>query len=151
MTVRQAERITGLVIRSVGNEYALFLSEQAAQPLRRERVRVRPGIALSNLVEWNYARMRAQVFAEQEYRCWSCFRIAPLQCDHIRPRSHGRSDSRLNLRALCATCHDLQTRNYPITMDPRMGELMAKRKLRWYGEWSPGCESYGWQTVICEL
>ena len=39
------------------------------------------------------------------WKCSACGRIAPLQADHIIPRSHGRDDRVTNLRALDDPCH----------------------------------------------
>ena len=61
--------------------------------------------ALRNFVDNNYRMVSASVFAEQSGRCLGCGRISRLEVDHIQMRSHGRLDTRANLRGLCHDCH----------------------------------------------
>lgn len=150
MTARTAQRITGMYVLPMPqlrkNAYGLFLQPHEACLFHAENGGT-PRESIERLVAWNYNRVKNHVFTEQNYRCWSCYRIAPLSCDHIKPRAHGRSDDRLNLRGLCAPCHGLHTRNYQVTMHPKMETLMSKVGLRWAGEWSLGCQSYGWERI----
>lgn len=62
--------------------------------------------ALGKFVDVNYRIISQAVFNEQFWRCLNCGKSHPLTIDHIIPRSHGRSDARENLRALCVPCHE---------------------------------------------
>ena len=65
-----------------------------------------PREALERLVKGNYDRVRRLVFERAAWRCEQCRKIKPLQCDHIKLRSHGRLDVIENLQALCCDCHE---------------------------------------------
>jgi 5-methylcytosine-specific restriction endonuclease McrA len=53
-----------------------------------------------------YNALRLRIFEKQGWRCALCFRLKPLQLDHIVKRSQLGSDSEENCRGLCAECHD---------------------------------------------
>ena len=55
--------------------------------------------------------LKKQVAFEQEYKCSGCNELLPpsYQIDHILPFSISHDDSRVNLTALCPTCHANKT------------------------------------------
>ena len=53
------------------------------------------------------AKLRARVFARDEYRCVKCGVQTPLTVDHVIPRSAGGSNRFENMQTLCEPCnHD---------------------------------------------
>jgi len=52
-----------------------------------------------------YADLRQQVLRRDAWRCQSCGARSDLEVHHQDFRSHGGSDSELNLITLCDACH----------------------------------------------
>jgi hypothetical protein len=148
VTSKHAERITGLRVQCLPqpqNAYALY-SDGANGPLHTATSHS-PSQALEMLVKWHYDQMRLQVFVEQHWRCWHCWGLKALSCDHIKPRAHGRVDQRFNLRGMCAECHERHTRNEALEIHPKMKTLMSGVGYRWRGEWGLGVEAWGWEKL----
>jgi HNH endonuclease len=151
LTARSAERITGFSVRQVPygggkstKAYALYIPDSDIE-LCVFHVQP-PSEAISRLVEFNYNRVRRIVFTEQRWRCFHCWRLnVGLESDHIKPRSKGRDDSRLNLRGLCSRDHARVTAGEKLDPHPRMVELMSKVGLRWIGNWESRLTPCGWE------
>ncbi len=103
MTIRQAEKITGLIIAKhengdycgrgdVAGEFWVHASDDKT--------------AAANIVALHYRYISATVMKSQNFRCADCKGIRPLSCHHKILRSHGRIDSAANLIALCTPCHE---------------------------------------------
>lgn len=146
MTVRSAERITGLYLRRMENgvkwKYGLY-ADEACQQLLKTQEAYEAKAAIQMLVEWNYRQVSRQVFTEQNYLCFHCGGIKPLQVDHIVERSKGRVDLRSNLRGLCPPCHRRRHDNRTLVAHPRV--LEAVRKHGW--RWTLDSEKIGWVRV----
>jgi len=52
-----------------------------------------------------YEDLRQQVLRRDAWRCQSCGSMSNLEVHHQEFRSHGGSDSELNLITLCDACH----------------------------------------------
>lgn len=151
MTAKNAERITGMVVRQIDyggrvKAYGLYLPDSNVELFASHSSP--PSEALSRIVELNYQRVKRQVFTEQNWRCWHCFRLGvELQADHIKPRSKGRCDDRLNLRGVCPTCHMRITAGDKLNPHPRMAELMSNIGLRWIGNYECDMTPCGWERT----
>jgi len=62
---------------------------------KQPRVQLEPGA---------YEELRQQVLRRNGWRCQSCGSMSNLEVHHQEFRSHGGSDSELNLITLCNTC-----------------------------------------------
>jgi hypothetical protein len=153
LTARSAERITGLEIRQVpygggksSKAYGLYLPDCSVELFSTHGTN--PSLALARLVELNYQRVKSEVFDEQRWRCFHCYRLGlELQCDHVKPRSKGRDDGRLNLRGVDPECHARITAGENLDPHPRMVELMSKIGLRWLGSWDGPITPCGWERI----
>ena len=116
MTVRSAERITGMEIRlippasKVGSAVTYAAYDQGAEVIRRTESG--HSATLGAIVETLYRRTAQKVFERAKWRCEECGRIRPIQAHHVIFRSHGRVDSMENLRALCKSCHENAHRSH---------------------------------------
>lgn len=105
MTRKRAAAVTGLDIEvyTVGaRSFALGLHNGQVFVQAEGRAE---HVALDELVRLHYKKTSRKVMEKQGWKCLHCGATAPLQDDHIRPRSQGRSDAEQNQRALCADCH----------------------------------------------
>lgn len=144
MTKTAFERITGLSVQEVacaGNPKKKFTSRTYTAYDGRLAVASlttseHPGNALKMLTDRIYKIRGDRVRTEQNYLCFCCARLAPLEIDHVQMRSHGRDDRRENLRAMGVDCH--RRRHAEPTWVPmpheKIVKLMAKAGLRWGGE-----------------
>jgi tellurite resistance protein len=145
MTVSRAERIMQLEVRQVATYPPSPTYKYEAVTMDGYIVAVASdwtqADALSNLVARAYAIRSEQAFREQNYQCFVCGCLRPLQADHIIPRVRGRLDTRANLRAVCATCHQAITDNKLIDPQPhdRVAKAVAKHGWKWGGT--------GWQRI----
>ena len=141
MTATQASRITGLEIREIDGEYGRHVCYGAFEADGTEIARadsLHPKDALNRLVGILYQRTSYRVMHEQGFRCFSCGRLVPLQIDHIKKRSHGRDDTRLNLRAVGPECHELRHgKNAELKPHPKVLEAVKRHAgLIWHdGGW----------------
>lgn len=107
MTHQNAEKISGhAVIRSDGH----WLVYCACGPHQRA-IRVPIGAdesgELKTLVEDVYRHHCAIVRERQEYKCFLCGDLKPLDCHHKDGRGRGeRSDRIDDIVGLCRHCHD---------------------------------------------
>ena len=146
MTARTAERITGLEIREVPG---LVSNHGKRFPARTwaafdggheiARMTLAEHLVVKGLVDAIYRLRSERVRREQNYRCFCCGLLLPLEIDHIIPRGtiHGRDDRRTNLRALAVACH--RKRHDPLrpktpTIHPSIAALMEGAGFRWGGE-----------------
>lgn len=143
MTLRQAERITGLEIREIprqgignGRTYAAF--DLGVEVCRRSASG--DSAAIKAVVDTVYRRRCLQTFREQGHRCLQCGRLGrALTGHHIVPRARGRSDLRINLSGLDNDCHELITLNkVRLAPHPKVLELVRKNGgLEWRnGRWA---------------
>jgi len=65
-------------------------------PPKRPRVQLEPEA---------YDDLRQQVLRRDGWRCQSCGSMSNLEVHHQEFRSHGGTDSELNLITLCDSCH----------------------------------------------
>lgn len=99
ISLKKAETIIG---RDVGEWDGKFWTEIPGHGLIGHE-------SLGSLVGENYRIVKAQVFADQKWRCIFCGGIKPLQADHIESRGrHGRCDAKDNLRGVCDPCHRMR-------------------------------------------
>jgi len=158
VTLRQAERITGLMAAlSTRNgkglyECNLYLEHQGEPPIVSGSGRLITE-AIGIAVEANYKRVAGITFKEQGFRCFVCGAIRPLQCDHIKPRARGRDDRRQNLRGVDATCHRKITDNvlkYP-EPHPSVAKSMRDNGWAWQGATQKGNSitfgEFGWVRI----
>lgn len=150
MTTRSAERITGLGIREIptGGRHKMYGIYQptSEQPLFTAESS-EPGEAISRIVEMNYQRIKSQVFHEQRWRCFHCYRFGEMQCDHVKPRSKGRDDRRDNLRGLDAECHRLVTAGVDLKPHRKIVEVLANVGWRWLGGYDGPMIRCGWERI----
>jgi hypothetical protein len=125
--------------------YGIYLPDTSSPLFTAESSE--PSEALSRLVEMNYQRVKNQVFVEQNYRCFHCWRIAPMQADHITPRAKGRNDRRENLRGLDHACHALVTAGVDLRPHRKMVEIMLLCGFRWLGSYDGPMIPCGWQRI----
>lgn len=151
MTRKKAESITGLEILEIprqgkiGNAVTFAAYSNGVEIARRTE----SGAAhtLKALVDVLYKRERRKAFEQQGWRCFVCGAVAPLQADHIKPRSHGRCDQRFNLRGVDAACHERITRNQ---IDPQPHpEVLAKVESHGW-TWGPESNRHGWVRMAGE-
>ena len=115
MTIRRAERITGLKIHLTIHlsdeseplvpvfKYTAYDDDGQVVSISTRRV---SSDALDSLVHQVYQIRSKEVFERQEWRCATCHGIKPLQIDHVIPRARGRDDRTSNLQGLCPACHE---------------------------------------------
>lgn len=61
-----------------------------------------------------WARLRAQVFARDDYTCQYCgVRGVRLECDHVVPASRGGADDLDNLTTACRPCNQAKRDKTP--------------------------------------
>ena len=57
--------------------------------------------------------IRDQAMSRDDWLCQPCKKkgiiTAATQCDHIKPKSEGGTDSLSNLQAICKDCHSIKT------------------------------------------
>lgn len=150
MTARNAERITGMTVRQIPyggrtKAYGLYIPDSDIEVFSSHSGP--PAESIQRLVELNYQRIKRQVFADQNWRCFHCFRILPLEADHIKPRSKGRDDSRTNLRGVCSGDHARITAGEKLDPHLRMVELMSKIGLSWLGCYDGAITPCGWERI----
>jgi hypothetical protein len=54
----------------------------------------------------HWSSLRKEVFSRDGYKCVKCGFSKNLTVDHITPRHAGGTDDLINLRTLCALCHE---------------------------------------------
>ena len=101
MTIRHAERITGLVIVKTGDYFWMAHGEIGRTDVRAFNEKD----AAQKIVDWNWREVSRIVFQRQDYRCARCGMLRPLQNHHRKHRSAGRIDSIENSEGLCNECH----------------------------------------------
>lgn len=137
MTLRNAEKITGLEIRPVDGPApgrCLLAAFEGETEVARAAGRHEKDAAAA-LVAVIYQRRSRQAMSEQKWRCGQCWALRAMQCHHIHKRSHGRRDVRENFIALCAPCHeDIERRRVPLTPHPEILKAVAAYGLTWGGD-----------------
>lgn len=114
MTLRNAERISGLEIRfdETSPKYGFVAYDANGQEFARAAAKT-IGVALTFLVNKIYSLHSEIVRQRQDYLCALCGQRRPLEIDHRTLRSHGRNDRIENLQALCTSCHQEKHRPKP--------------------------------------
>ena len=111
MSVRKAERISGHEVSTCFDQswYAAAICNCTGRETPVQGHGKTEDESLRDLVENVYKRHGEIVRRRQKYRCHECQGLHPLQTHHQDRRSKGRNDRISNLRALCPTCHELET------------------------------------------
>lgn len=110
MSPLRAQKIVGFDITITGDD-AIWWTLVGTHPTYGYEIRIKgrdKKTAVTHFVERNYHTISGYVMSEQDYKCFTCHLIRPLQIDHIVPRAQGRLDTRANLRALCPDCHGIR-------------------------------------------
>ena len=151
MTLQTAQRITGLEIREIprpakkiGSAVTYAAYDGEVEVIRRTESG--HSATLHAVVEVLYRRTSRRVFEEQNFLCFVCWCIRPLQSDHIRPRAHGRCDQRHNLRAVDMECHQRITDNILVDPQPHPKVLAAVQRHGW--TWEPDSNVVGWHQLV---
>lgn len=101
ITIRAAERITGLSITSHPDQMYCGKGEDGEFWVHARDDKD----AASRMVDLHWRDVSKIVMRRQAWKCLYCSRIAPLTVHHLKMRSHGRWDSPKNLVAACSACH----------------------------------------------
>jgi len=143
VTVRRAERITGMDIRIVSTGFSESAYRFQAEMYFPEDPTVvlvsgyggNAEEAVCEAVRINYNRNRSICFRDQDFRCAICGNITGLECHHIVSRARGRYDGRENLLGVCPYDHVKVTDGVikVIEIDSRVLKSVAKHGWQWTG------------------
>lgn len=108
---RKAETINGYrttVEAAIAAGKRLYLAtawNEDGTPFLRVTALANPIASVNVLITKVYQRHCEEVRASQKHRCARCGELKPLECHHIKYKSHGRDDRKPNLQADCVDCH----------------------------------------------
>ncbi len=102
MTIKSAERITGLTITLHPDQLYCGKGEDGEFWVHARDDKD----AAHRIVDLHWKDICKLVARRQDFRCLYCNGLKPLSYHHRKFRSHGRSDRPENIVGACRVCHD---------------------------------------------